>query len=121
MNYNSKGTEVTVTAEVREYLEKKLARLEKFLQNTNAARADIELQYLSAEAKMYRVEIMLYEPSLQSPLRAEARGGTLYEAIDIAAGELFTELTRTKKKRLHNLRHSAVRVKEFLRGWRDKI
>ena len=120
MNYNIKGTEVTVTAEIREYLEKKLAHLEKFLHDINAARADVELQYLVGEAKMYRVEIMLYEPSLKSSLRAEARGGTLYEAMDIVEAELFTELTREKKKKQHIFRRGALRVKEYLRGFRNQ-
>jgi len=120
MNYNIKGTEVAITAEAREYLEKKLAHLEKFLQNVDATRADVELQYLPAQAKMYRAEIMLYEPSLHSPLRAEAQGGALYEAIDIAVGELFTELTRTKKKRQHIFRRGALRIKDYVRGFRNR-
>lgn len=121
MNYNIKGTDVVITDEIRSYLEKKLAHLEKFVQNVGAARADVELQYLPSESRVYRAEVMLYEPSLKSPLRAESIGSTLYEAIDKVDGELMSELTRSKKKRLQNFRHSAVKVKEFLRGWRDKI
>ena len=121
MNYNIKVTEVHLTDEIRGYLEKKLAHLDKFVQNVSAARADVELQYLPNEAKMYRAEVMLFEPSLKQPLRVEATGGALYEVIDKAAGELASELTRTKKKKLQNFRHSAVKVKEFLRGWRDSI
>ena len=121
MNYNIKGTGVALTDEIRTYLEKKLAHVEKFVQNPSAARADVELEYLPSEAKMYRAEVTVHEPSLKQPLRAEAMGGTLYEAIDKVEGDLASELTRTKKKKLQNFRHSAVRVKEFLRGWRDSI
>ena len=121
MNYNIKATEVVLTDEIRSYLEKKLNTLDKFLQNKEAARADVELEYLPDEAKMYRAEIMLSEPSLKQALRAVATGSTLHEAIDVASGELSSELTRGKKKRLHLLRHNAVKVKEYLRGWRNKI
>jgi len=112
---------VHITDEIRSYLEKKLTHLEKFLHRADVARADVELQYLASEAKMYRVEVMLHAPSLPTPLRAEAEGSTLHEAIDRVEGELASELSRSKKKKLQNFRHSAVKVKEFLRGWRDKI
>ena len=121
MNYNIKGTEVHITDEIRTYLEKKLTHLEKFVPNASASRADVELKYLSSEAKTYCAEVMLHSPHLKQSLRAEASGSTLYEAIDKVTAELQTELTRTKKKRLQNFRHSAVKVKEFLRGWRDSI
>lgn len=121
MNYNIKGTEVTISDEIRGYLEKKLTHMEKFVHNVSAARADVELEYLPSEAKMYRAEVMLHEPSLKQPLRTEATGSTLYEAIDIASGELTSELTRSKKKRITNFRQSALRVKDYLRGWRDSV
>ena len=120
MNYNIKGTEVAITPEVRAYLEKKLGRLEKFVQHKEAARADVELGYLVGEAKTYRAEMMLYEPGLPSPLRAVAEGGALYEALDKAAGELFTELTRGKKKQQHVFRRGAARIKEYIRGFRNQ-
>jgi len=78
MNYNIKGTDITVTPEIRDYLSKKLERFDKFMQAKDAARADVELSYLVGEAKMYRAEIMLFEQSLPSPLRAVAEGGVLY-------------------------------------------
>ena len=120
MNYNIKGTDITVTPEIREYLAKKLERFDKFMQAQDAARADVELSYLVGEAKVYRAEIMLYEPSLPTPLRAEAEGGVLYEAIDKAAGDIFTELTRGKKKQQHVFRRGAARIKDYIRGFRSR-
>ena len=120
MNYNIKGTEVVVTPEIRDYLAKKLERFDKFMSAKDAARADVELGYLVGEAKMYRAEIMLFEQSLPTPLRAEAEGGTLYEAIDKAAGDIFIELTREKKKKQHVFRRGAARIKEYIRGLRSR-
>ncbi|MDB5224532.1 MAG: ribosomal subunit interface protein [Candidatus Adlerbacteria bacterium] len=118
MNYNVKGTHVTLTAEIHDYLDKKLAILDKLIQGNVAARVDVELEYLQDEAKMYRTELMLHDGSVW---RVEAQGSTLHEAIDIASAELFNELTRAKKKKMHVFRHSAVRVKEYLRGWRKDM
>ena len=120
MNYNIKSTELSITDEIRGYVEKRLSTLDKFLSNVDASRADVELEFLHSEAKQYRAGFMVRDPGLPESLRASAKGSTLHEAIDIAVGELFQELTRGKKKRLHLLRRSGQKVKEYLRGWRDK-
>jgi len=118
MHYNVKGTGVPITDELRGYIEKKLATLDKFVYNESGARVDVECEFMASQERQYRAELMLQD---KTQLRAEARGTTLHEAIDIAAGELVEGLTRAKKKRLHTLRHSAFKVKEYLRGWRSKI
>ena len=122
MRYNIKGTGVPVTPENRSYVEKKLSSLDKFVGDLAAARMDVELKYMPLwDGKKYSAEFMFYEPGLPKPLRAEARGDALHEAIDIASAELFRNLTQTKKKKLQVFRRSAVKVKEYLRGWRDKF
>jgi hypothetical protein len=45
----------------------------------------------------------------------------LHAAIDTASAEVVQELGRGKKKRIHVLRRSAHRVKEYLRGWRNRV
>lgn len=122
MQYNLKGTDVEITPEVRAYVEKKLASLDKFVGDLSAARADVELKYKALwDGRRYTAEFMYHEPGLVKPLRAEARGDALHEAIDLASAELFREMTQNKKKRTDLLRHSALRVKEYLRGWRDRF
>lgn len=118
MNYNIKGTNVAITDELRSYVEKKLAAVEKFLYDAGDARVDVELEYIESEAKQYRAEFMLHS---KHQLRATSLGGALYEAIDIAAGDLLTELTRAKKKRQSHFRKGAAKVKDFLRGLRKNI
>ncbi len=61
---------------------------------------------------------MLHSPHFKEPVRAEARAQTLHEAIDLVEGELFADLSRAKKKRVHLLRRGAGRVKDILRGLR---
>lgn len=118
MNYNIKGTGVPITDELRTYVEKKLAALDKLL-NGEAARVDAVVSYLESEEKQYCAEMTLHDA--RHPLHAKSTGATLHEAIDITASELLSELAKAKKKRLHVVRHSAVRVKEYLRGWRRAI
>ena len=121
MNYNLKGTNLSITPEIREYLEKKLGALDKLLVEKDIVRADVELEFLRDEEKMYRAEVMLHDPHAKAPLRVEARAEALHGAIDLAEGELFAELSRAKKKRVHLLRRGAGQVKDILRGFRDRF
>jgi len=118
MHYNIKGTNVDISDELRQYVEKKLAASEKFVHD--AARMDIELEYRpNQDSKKYRAECMVeVDGKVQ---RVEAQGDAMHEAIDIATGELARDLSQIKKKRQHVLRRSAMRVKEYLRGFRSKI
>lgn len=121
MNYNIKGTEVSITPELREYVEKRLAaHVDKFLARDSTAHADVELQYAPVrDGGRYRAEFTITASS--ALYRAEEWGTSMHEAIDLAVSRLTEELTRNKKKRLHVLRRGSMRVKEFLRGWRNKI
>lgn len=120
MQYNVKGTNVQITPELRVYLESRLTRhADKFLKSGASARADVELEHAPLrDGGTYRCE---FNVSASGALhRADAWGSTLHEAIDLAADELARELRRTKKRRLHSLRRGAMRIKEYLRGWRDR-
>jgi len=119
MQYNIKGTGLDISDEIRSYVEKKLSASEKFVQDA-PAHVDVELQYIpNQESKKYRAEFTL---ALGGDVhRVEAHGDTLHEAVDIAAGELARDLSQVKKKRQHIFRRSAMRVKEYIRGFRSKI
>ena len=120
INYNLKGTDVTITDELRSYVESRLAHTDKFVGDDPTAHVDVELAHSALrDGGKYRAEFTLL--SQGEVYRSEEWGTTLHEAIDIAMGELSTELRRSKKMKLKIFRHSAVRVKEFLRGWRKKV
>ncbi|MES2203355.1 MAG: ribosome-associated translation inhibitor RaiA [Patescibacteria group bacterium] len=119
MNYNIKGTSLDITDELRSYTERQLAHADKLVDDTTA-HADIELAHLpEGRSGKYRAEFTV---SVGGKVhRAEAWGGTLHEAIDLAGAELVAELRKVKSKKMRMFRHSALRVKEYLRGWRNKV
>ena len=120
MNYNIKGTTIEVTDELRSYVEKQLAHAEKFLSNDPTAHVDVELQHLpEGRSGKYRAEFTVSASGQVH--RAERWGSTMHEAIDVAGAELATELSRDKKKRQSVLRRTSLKVKEYLRGWRNDI
>ena len=120
MHYNIKGTGLEVSAELREYAEKRLTATDKFLRDDPTAHAAVELERQPLrDGKHYRAEFTL--SARGATYRAEEWGDTMHEAIDLAMGELLGELRQTKKKKLRLFRHAGSRVKEYLRGWRNKV
>lgn len=120
MNYNIKGSGIAITPELREYAEKKLGNAEKFVEGDTTAHADVELENSQArDGGKYRAEFTLSVGG--TVYRAQKWGGTMHEAMDIAAGELVHELTRAKKKRLHMVRRGASKIKNLIRGLTDRF
>ena len=97
-----------------------MEKIGKFAEGDSTAHADIECEYSAVrDGGRYRAE---YTVSVGGEVyRAEEWGTTLHEAIDLAGHELFRELRRAKRKRLHMVRRGALQVKDFIRGLRDRI
>ena len=121
MQYNLKGgAGIDMTAELRSYLETRLAHhVDGFLARDTAAHANVEFEHAPLrDGEKYRAELTVSTSG--AVYRAEAWGETLHSAIDVAVDGLSRELRRAKRKRVHVLRHGASRIKDFLRGWRTR-
>ena len=119
MNYNIKGTALDISPEVREYIEGKLAHIDKFFVGDSGARADVEVEHLLGEQnKKYRAEFGVVSGA--GSFRAEARGEALHEAVDLAIAELIKEIDRTHKRGLKLFRRGAARMKDVMRGFRSQ-
>jgi ribosomal subunit interface protein len=119
LNYNIKGTGLGVSDEIRAYVEKRLAHVEKFVGSDPSAHLDVELHFqASEEGKRYRAEYTLAVAG--DVFRAEERGDALTEAIDLADAELSRELGRAKERKEHNQRRSGSKFKDFIRGFGRK-
>src|SRR2546423_150389 len=93
-----KGRNVEVPAHYREHVADKLARLERYDRKT--IRADVELHHEPnpRQAKnCQRLEITL--KSRGPALRAEARAGDFYAALDCAVSKLENRLRRMHDRR----------------------
>ncbi len=116
LNYNIKGTGIDISDELRSYVERQLTHAEKFLKGDSTTHVDVELEHHAhGEGERNRAEFTVSVGG--DVYRAESRAETIHAAIDIAAAELQTELSREKKKRLHLVRRGAQKIKNYLRGW----
>lgn len=120
VNYNIKGTGLEITDEIRSYAERCLGHAEKFLSKDVAAHVDIECEHRGQEdGPKYRAEFTLQTKG--EVYRAEAIRETLHLALDAAMDDLQRELRRDKRTRLRFVRQSAAKVKDYLRGFRNKF
>jgi ribosomal subunit interface protein len=120
MNHNIKGTGLSVTDELRGYVEKKLAGADKFVAGDTTAHADVELEFAQVrDGGKYRAEFNLSAGG--GLYRAEEWGSTMHEAIDLSIAVLENELRKTKKKHMHLVRRGGAAIKDAIRGLRDRF
>ena len=105
MNINIKSRNLEVTTAIREYLEKKLTKLEKLID------ADEALVTLSVTKERRRVEVTI---PLKNGiiLRGEEEGYDMYASIDSVAEKLESQIRRYKT-RLSRKGHGTARGAEF--------
>ena len=112
---NIKATNIELTQEVSDYLDKRLHSVEKLIdKNDTSAIFEIELEKIVSHqtGDAFRAEINLAIAG--GHLRAEARETTLLNAIDKARNDVLMELRKTKGKRLRLLRRGGTAIKGFM-------
>ena len=94
MNYNIRGENIEVTPAIREYVEKKIAKLEKYFTEVPDATVNVNLKVFSD--KKSKVEVTI--PMTQLVLRAEELNEDMYAAIDLIADKLERQIRKHKTK-----------------------
>ncbi len=105
MKINIKATKIELSGEVKEYVEKKILMLEKYLGDTVVTNCDIELEHsLTAQNKgnVYRAEVNLAVPG--TILRVEKSEKTLNKAIDKVKDHLVLAIKKYKEKKVDKKR-----------------
>ena len=117
MTTNIKASNVELTAEIRNYLDRRLEGFQKFLpEGKDASVADIEL---SRVTKHHTGDVFLAEINIRVGGRvfhAVSERHDLYEAIDHMRDEITRELGSYKEKRLSLIRRGGQKIKNLLRG-----
>lgn len=99
--YKLSGRNVEVTDALRDYVEEKFSRLERFNDHITDARVTLTVRDVRSSERRNRVEVQLNVPS--GIIRAEEHHADMYAAIDKASDVLERQLrkfkTRTMKQR----------------------
>lgn len=118
MKINLKSTNLAVTPEISDYLDKRLEAAEKFLpKDYGACMADVELgrttrHHQTGDIFRAEVNILIGKKSF----RAVSENQDLFSAIDAVKDEITRALGADKGKRISLLRRGGQKIKNALRG-----
>jgi putative sigma-54 modulation protein len=99
MNFGIYGHNCEVSDSTRNYVEKKLGGLDRYLPTLSDARVDIrEEQAARKNSDRYVVQVTLHD-SHGTILRGEERASEVPAAVDAVAGKLHRQIVRFKGKR----------------------
>lgn len=94
LDFNIRGENVEVTPAIREYVEKKVSKLERYFTEGVKATSHVNLKVYSD--KQTKVEITI--PMKNLTLRAEERHNDLYAAIDLIVDKLERQIRKYKTR-----------------------
>lgn len=105
MNYNIRGERLEVTSALRDYVEKKIGKLERYFDTPPASDVNVKLSVIK---DVHSVEVMI--PLTGVLLRAEERNDDMYACIDLVADKLERQIRKHKTKVNRKFRQDGVRT-----------
>ncbi|GIO12305.1 ribosomal subunit interface protein [Cohnella xylanilytica] len=103
MLYNIRGQRMEVTNALRDYVEKKLSRLERYFEAP--PQSDVHVT-LSATKGMHAVEVTI--PLAGVLLRAEVKSEDMYASIDLVVDKLERQIRKHKTKVNRQIRQNGT-------------
>lgn len=104
MNINIRGENLEVTDALREYVEKKLSRLERYLDIPPASDAHVTLR---VQRDKQNVEVTI--PLRGAVLRAEEKNQDMYASIDLVVDKLERQIRKHKTKANRKFNKGGIR------------
>ena len=101
MKMNIRGSKVKITSAINDYIEAKIGKLDKYLENPNDVTANVVVK---VKGKDQTVEVTI--PMKKLILRAEDTHSDLYAAIDLVSEKLERQIRKNKtriKKRVKEI------------------
>jgi len=121
MHTNIKTTNIDLTPEISDYVEKRLQALDTFIDTDDTtAMCDVEIGKTTMHHKagnIFRAEINVHTKG--DHFRAVREEETLYAAIDTAKDEMARWLRRHKQKRFRLIKKGGARLKDLMRRFRQ--
>ncbi|HLR74987.1 MAG TPA: ribosome-associated translation inhibitor RaiA [Virgibacillus sp.] len=93
MNFNIRGNKLEVTDAIRDYVIKKIGKLERYFDTTPTSDVNVRLSVYNSEQ---RIEVTI--PMQDLLLRAEEHHTDLYAAIDLVVDKLERQIRKYKTK-----------------------
>lgn len=118
MRITLKATNVVITSEIREYLDKRLESLQRIMDLEDpAVLTAVELGRTTRHHQsgdIFYAEITIYRG--KESWRSVTNESTLNAAIDAMRGEIAHEITQSKGRKFSLIRRGNMAAKELIRG-----
>jgi putative sigma-54 modulation protein len=116
MNFNIRGENIEVTPALREYVEQKVGKLDRYFNDGLDSNVNVNLKVYNSKQK---IEVTI--PMAQMTLRAEEGHNDLYAAIDLVVDKLERQIRKHKTKVNRKFRDQGVTEKyNFTNGLEPK-
>ncbi|WP_202079327.1 ribosome hibernation-promoting factor, HPF/YfiA family [Caldalkalibacillus salinus] len=107
MQFNVRGDNIEVTAALRDYVEKKIGRLDRYFSEDLTSDVHVTMKVLTKE--QHNVEVTI--PMTKLLLRAEEKHEDMYAAIDLVVEKLERQIRKHKTKVNRRFKNEAQSVK----------
>lgn len=117
MNINIKATNIELTSAIRDYADKRLSSIKKFVKNGNEIIAFLELGKTTNHHKqgdVFRAEFNIEVSGSKFYTFSEKED--LYSAIDDAKYEIIRQIKASKDRKQTLFKRGAVSIKKMLKG-----
>ena len=110
LKFNIRGENVEVTDAIRDYVVKRISKLQKFFEDSVEATAHVNLKVYSN--RTYKVEVTIPLPYLT--LRAEETSNDMYGSVDLVTDKLERQIRKYKPKVTRKSRETGFKNLEFV-------
>lgn len=116
LKFNIRGENVEVTESIRDYVIKRISKLEKFFEDNVEANAHVNLKVYPN--KTFKVEVTIPLPYLT--LRAEETFSDMYGSIDLVTDKLERQIRKYKTKVNRKSREKGYKNMDFVPDVEDE-
>lgn len=116
LKFNIRGENVEVTESIRDYVIKRISKLEKFFEDNVEANAHVNLKVYPN--KTFKVEVTIPLPYLT--LRAEETSSDMYGSIDLVTDKLERQIRKYKTKVNRKSREKSYKNMDFVPDVEDE-
>jgi len=116
LKFNIRGENVEVTESIRDYVIKRISKLEKFFEDNVEANAHVNLKVYPN--KTFKVEVTIPLPYLM--LRAEETSSDMYGSIDLVTDKLERQIRKYKTKVNRKSREKGYKNMDFVPDVEDE-
>lgn len=113
---NIKGTGIELTPAILSYTEKRLEKVEKFIDGEPIMAVELgKVTEHHKQGEIFRAEVRISGSGVDYYVDRSATD--LYTAIDLVKDEIISEITKDKSKKRRLLRKGERTVKDMIRGF----